>query len=494
MKIRYSCLLLASLVALACNQVCAANKERISTSMKSVRTYMNFPNEIDPAHILSMADLELSVALASPLVTFDQERQITAALAEKWEIIPPKTIQFKLRKNLVWSDGTPILAEHFKLSLERAKRSYPNDLKALFETIESISVADSTTLRITTNTDIQKSGILLKLTEPMYSLLAIKDGKIDLSKTSGPFSISKQTENEVVLKANARWYSYTEKMPHEVVVRRIPKDTDLVEHFQKDDWANLVSGSSLMQTSTRQELEKAGFKTWQRSLDKVFSLYPSKKFLKKNGAKILKVIAAKIDYDQMMSGMSGYSHAEQFFPRGYELWSTTSPKTTIPDSPPKLGALKIIIPSTTYAASLKQKMASSIAKVTNAKPEVEIVPLSSLNERMKLGDYDLLATGIAVADPNFEGAMSFFIERDPAFIPSADSPNDFSAQLRTARGLPTSKDRAIKMKEIILKAQEAGHVLPLFHFSSLAIAKPGIDLSQVPNTDETVLFSKVRVQ
>lgn len=462
--------------------------------MKSVRTYMNFPNAIDPAHILSMADLELSVALASPLVTFDQERQITAALAEKWEIIQSKTIQFKLRRNLVWSDGTPILAEHFKLSLERAKRSYPNDLKALFEIIESISTTDSTTLKITTTIDIQKSGILLKLTEPMYGLLSVKNGKIDLSKTSGPFLISKQTDDEVILKANAHWYSYNEKMPQEVVVRRIPKDTDLVEHFQKDDWANLVSGSSLMQTSTLQNLEKAGFKTWQRSLDKVFSLYPSKTFLKNNGAKVLTVIATKIDYDQMMAGMSGYTRAVQFFPRGYELWSATAPKMSVLDSAPKLSALKIIIPSTTYAASLKEKLGSAIARATNVKPEVEIVPLSSLNDRMKLGDYDLLATGIAVADPNFEGAMSFFIERDPAFILSADSPNDFSAQLRTARGLPTSKDRAAKMKEIILKAQEAGHVLPLFHFSSLAIAKPGIDLSQVPNSDETVLFSKVRVQ
>lgn len=494
MKIRYFCLFLASLAALVCSQVSAANKERKSTPMKSVRTYMNFPKEIDPAHILSMADLELSVALASPLVTFDQERQITSALAEKWEIIPPKTIQFKLRKNLVWSDGTPILAEHFKLSLERARLAYPNDLKALFETIESISVADSTTLRITTTTDIQKSGILLKLTEPMYSLLFVKSGKIDLSKTSGPFLISKQTDNEVILKANTHWYSYNEQMPQEVIARRIPKDTDLVEHFQQDNWANLVSGSSLMQTSTLQNLEKAGFKTWQKSLDKVFSLYPSKTFLRNNGAKVLKAIATKIDHDQLMAGMSGYTRAEQFFPRGYELWSATAPKITVPDSLPKLGNLKIIIPLTTYATSLKENLGSAIARATNVKPEVEIVTLSSLNERMKLGDYDLLATGIAVADPNFEGAMSFFIERDPAFIPSANSPNDFSSQLRTARGLPTSKDRATKMKEIVLRAQEAGHVLPLFHFSSLAIAKPGIDLSQVPNSDETVLFSKVRVQ
>ncbi|MEK6773592.1 MAG: hypothetical protein AABY64_06610 [Bdellovibrionota bacterium] len=90
--------------------------------------------------------------------------------------------------------------------------------------------------------------------------------------------------------------------------------------------------------------------------------------------------------------------------------------------------------------------------------------------------------------------MSFFIERDPPFISSTLTPNDFSAQMTKARSLPTLKERAAKMREIIIAAQEAGHVLPLFHFSSLAIAKPGIDLSEVPNSDETVLFSKVRMR
>lgn len=462
--------------------------------MNSVRTYMTIPKEIDPAHILSMADLELSVALASTLVTFDQERQITSALAEKWEITAPKEIQFKLRKNLLWSDGTPVLAEHFKLSLERAKRAYPNDLKALFDGIDSISATDSATLKITTKTDVEKSGILLKLTEPMYGLLFIKDGKSDLSKTSGPFSLEKQKDTEVTLKANSHWYSYNAKMPSAVEIRSIPKDTDLIEHFRKDEWANLVSGSSLMQASTLKELEKAGFKTWQRSLDKVFSLYPTKAFLKNHGEKILRSVSTKVDCDKMMKGLSGYSRADQFFPRGYELWSAASPRVVAPESLPKLNKIKILMPATTYTASLKDKIAPAIAKATNIQTELEVVPLSALNERMTRGDYDLLATGIAVADPNFEGAMSFFIEREPAFIPSTESPMDFSAQLRTARGLPTSKDRAGKMKDIILKAQEAGHVLPLFHFSSLAIAKPGIDLSQIPNTDETVLFSKVRMQ
>ncbi len=128
------------------------------------------------------------------------------------------------------------------------------------------------------------------------------------------------------------------------------------------------------------------------------------------------------------------------------------------------------------------------------KIECTLIPITEISNYLKKGNFDLLAGGLAVADPNFEGAMSFFIERDPPFISSTLTPNDFSAQMTKARSLPTLKERAAKMREIIIAAQEAGHVLPLFHFSSLAIAKPGIDLSEVPNSDETVLFSKVRMR
>ena len=67
--------------------------------MNSVKTYMALSSEIDPAHIISMADLEISIALASTLVSFDQQRQVTSSLAEKWEILPPRKIHFIIKKN-----------------------------------------------------------------------------------------------------------------------------------------------------------------------------------------------------------------------------------------------------------------------------------------------------------------------------------------------------------------------------------------------------------
>lgn len=135
---------------------------------KSVRTYMNFAKEVDPAHILSMADLELSIALSTPLVVFNNERQVVSGLAETWTILPPDRVSFTLRKNLRWSDGSQVKAAEYKAALERAKRLYGNDLKALFEAVTKIEAPDERTLVFVTKGAATESGLLLKLTEPMY--------------------------------------------------------------------------------------------------------------------------------------------------------------------------------------------------------------------------------------------------------------------------------------------------------------------------------------
>jgi hypothetical protein len=60
-----------------------------------------------------------------------------------------------------------------------------------------------------------------------------------------------------------------------------------------------------------------------------------------------------------------------------------------------------------------------------------------------------------------------------------------------ARGLE-EKFRNAEYRRVFTEATNAGCVLPLFHFSSIVIARDGIDLSGVPTTDETVAFAKIR--
>ena len=459
--------------------------------MKSVKTYLSFSKKIDPASIVTMADLEISTALSSPLVEFNSERQVVSALAERWTVLPPNQMKFILRSGLKWSDGKPVTAEEYKTALERAKKLHGGDLKALFDMVEKIEATDERTLTFTTKQDVVKSGLLLKLTEPMYGLLAVKGGNLDLSKSAGPYVLKEEWEDELVFTANPNWYSHTREMPQTVEIRR-PKDGQgSVFTFEKDDWANLISTSSLMSSETRNHLTALGYKTWQRSLDKVYGLFASKRLLKAGGAPLLKTLSTRLDRQSLMKGISGFSDAEQFFPRGYVLYSSEQPKIE-PAKWTGKGPVQLTMFSSPTLESMNNDLTQQLSKLAGTKANLDLPPITKLDEITKEGNFDILALSFAVADPSFEGAMSFFIERDPPMIQSMPGEFDFAAQLRQARALSTSEERANSMRKIIIAAQEAGHFVPLFHFSSLAIGKPGIDLSLIPNSDEVVPFSKVR--
>ncbi len=463
--------------------------------MQTVRTYMNVPKALDPAHILSMSDLELSIALASTLVVFNDERELSAGLAEKWAITGQKEITFSLRKNILWSDGSLVKAGEYRDALLRAQKLYGGDLKALFDVIERIDSKDDRTLVFVTKGNAEKSGVILKLTEPMYGLVALKGGALDLSKSVGPFFLEHRSGDELSLDVNKNWYAYAKAMPERVEIRPLKQDGgNWLANFEADSWANLTSGTSLLEANVAEQLQKNGYKTWQRTLDKVYSLYPSKRFIHAGGIGFIKHLAVALDREQLMKNLSGFTIAEQFFPRGYVLYSSKAPVVNQAGSREGKKEIVALMVESPHSPIMNHRIKAALDGFDGVKVRAEEIPVSKLNERMKKGDFDILVSSIAVADPNFEGAMSFFIERDPPVIQSGKSPYDFSHQMRLARGLPSSEERAQRMREIIVTAQEAGYVLPLFHLSSLAVAKPGIDLSGVPNSDETVLFSKVRMQ
>jgi MarR-like DNA-binding transcriptional regulator SgrR of sgrS sRNA len=326
----------------------------------------------------------------------------------------------------------------------------------------------------------------------MYGLVAVKDGNLDLSKSAGPYVVKEHSHDKLLLTVNKHWYSFTTAMPEQIEIKRPSDGKGSIGSFESDSWPNLISGSSLMTTATAEEIKHSGFKTWQRTLDKTFALFASKRFLESGGADFIKMFASHVDRSSLMTGLAGFTNAEQFFPRGYILSSEALPKAKSGKWSNK-DPIRVLMMESPLLNPLRDHLPIAANQI-GANLKVDTFPLPKLDEVAKRGDYDLLAISFAVADPNFEGAMSFFIERDPAFIKSTTGSEDFAAQMREARKLPTTDERAAAMRTIIFKAQEAGHFLPLFHFCSFAIAKAGVDLSEIPNTDETVLFSKVRMK
>jgi ABC-type transport system substrate-binding protein len=148
----------------------------LESPMKQVRTYMPFSFPLDPVRITTLADMDLSFALGSTLVQWDQEKQVSAAVAESWEPIAPQTIRFKIRKNLKWSDGSLVTAADVKRSFERGFKAHPADLRSLINLVKEITCPSSSEIDFKLAMPIPEIGLLGKLAEPNYSILKVTNG------------------------------------------------------------------------------------------------------------------------------------------------------------------------------------------------------------------------------------------------------------------------------------------------------------------------------
>ena len=70
-------------------------------------------------------------------------------LAESWEATTPKTWKFNLRKDVKFSDGTPMTSEDVVFSILRAQQR-TSDFKEYISTITSVKATDAYTVEIQT--------------------------------------------------------------------------------------------------------------------------------------------------------------------------------------------------------------------------------------------------------------------------------------------------------------------------------------------------------
>ena len=134
--------------------------------MKEIRTYMPFTYPLDPVRIETIADLDISYALASTLVEWNRQKQVTSALAESWAV-SERNFRFTLRKDGRWSDGTFISSEEVKQSFVRAMKSYPEDVRSLTNILDTIECPNSHEILFRLKVPAAESDLLKKLTEPI---------------------------------------------------------------------------------------------------------------------------------------------------------------------------------------------------------------------------------------------------------------------------------------------------------------------------------------
>ncbi len=180
------------------------------------------PTTLDPAIARETTSHFFVTSLFSGLVRITSEFGIEADLAERWEVDDAGMVYtFALRDGITFHDGTPITAEDFKYSIERAAdpalhsdtaHSYLGDIVGVVEKLNGeadevagVEVVDERTVRITI--DEPKEYFLAKLTYPSGAIVdrrTVEPLGFDWWMNpdingSGPYRLARWEREEVVV-------------------------------------------------------------------------------------------------------------------------------------------------------------------------------------------------------------------------------------------------------------------------------------------------------
>jgi ABC-type transport system substrate-binding protein len=464
-------------------------------TMNECRTYMSFTWPIDPAKLIVIPDQDLSYALASTLVEWSHSKQIATGLAARWAIKDHTTYVMTLKPDLKWSDGTVVTSQDVKRSLERGQKVYPDDWRSLTNIVKNISCPSPSVVEFSLNMPAESSNLLGKLTEPNYGIVKIKSNEgVDPAVTTGPFYLASGSKDELELQPNPNWIHDERVLVRKIIVRRMAVGANPQDILLNDQWPNLMQISSLLPKVVSDKYQDTKFNFWKRPTDRVFLFQLGRRLYNEEGEKIFKYLNTHIQREKLLDGLVAGTTTTQLFPTSYALHERNfdegrESKSVLPDSM-KAKPVEILISPERVSPTLKENIRLEILRLTGHSPHFIEIPMSQLFKRYWKDDYDFYAGTYGLADPNPEGLMSFYFENDFRIIPEIGEP--FLKRLDDARKISNEAKRVNAMRDILTDATYKGHIVPLFHLSTMGIARQELDLSDVPLTDETVTLSKIR--
>lgn len=233
MKRGLSVLLSAALLGTLFLGACAKKENKDERKGNEIVVAVNSETGgLDPAGMIALTYLAYSVSALDELLTFDENGEIEYRAAQSYEVNEDSTVwTFHLRKEAVWSDGTPVTAEDFIHTIVRSLdaksgNGYANYLfpiknaEAVYNgeaDVKSLGVEapDEWTLVFTLEEPCVYFLDLLRL--PVYTPSCVKyadsadsgwDKDPATSVANGPFYLSEYVpEQYFVLKKNEKYWN-----------------------------------------------------------------------------------------------------------------------------------------------------------------------------------------------------------------------------------------------------------------------------------------------
>lgn len=195
-------------------------KMPVNTQLETVKVRIGTKKVIpDPAKIETTGDWYFLDHISSGLVVYDHEKNVFAPnIAEKWDIAQDNKHIFKLRKDLKFSDGSPITPEDVEWSIKRLLIKKTSTHLPLWSYIQGCETLNTITdkcsgIKINEHGDLEiilktkSESFFLQMASPETGIWSKSDiDPNDLSikptKYSGPYKIKTQLENGFVIERN----------------------------------------------------------------------------------------------------------------------------------------------------------------------------------------------------------------------------------------------------------------------------------------------------
>lgn len=170
------------------------------------------PDTLNPLKTEYQTNASLLTSLIyETLITVNQDLSLSPCLAESWSFSQDMSVcTLKLKEDALFSDGTPVTAEHVKLSLQEAVANSGNLYNDVSQYVESCTANGNT---LTLNLKKTGTGVLSCLDFPI-----IKSN--DQLLGSGLYKISSNDKSSLILNAISNTRTNIEK----ITVRFYPKE------------------------------------------------------------------------------------------------------------------------------------------------------------------------------------------------------------------------------------------------------------------------------
>jgi peptide/nickel transport system substrate-binding protein len=197
-------------------------------------------DNLDPVTQDGNVDIWIFMSIYDQLVRVnDAGTAIEPALAEKWDISPDGlTYTFHLRKDVLFSDGTPLKASDVKYSINRAKTNEKSGWTFTLEPLKEISTPDDLTVVMT----------LTQPWAPFLSDIAMFNGSIiseafakkigedklvEQTMGTGPFYLDEWKKGEyITLKKNDKYWEKGLPYLDQVKIVVVPDDNSRILQLQ----------------------------------------------------------------------------------------------------------------------------------------------------------------------------------------------------------------------------------------------------------------------